>query len=178
MNFFSKMIAATKPSPPAPVPPPQPEPQKPWVICFGASGRRIWLHLITYDTSHPIYPLAIDDANAAHFLWKTIHPEKTLIISRVDDILLWRFIKLTERTKNGKKGALTGYFLDPANEQPKPNDPSVRNLAHAKNVFDQVTVYKIGEKQDVVSEIKWLDEKMDTSEKLIVLEILKINHPK
>lgn len=155
----------------------QPETPRVWAICFGESGRRVWIHLVANGVTPRMYPIILDDPIAAHFLRKTMRPEKTIIVSRLDDLLLWRFIKLTEVDKI--KGELGGYFIQPSFEQTNAalTIPVIRNQRRAQKLFTNVRVFsKLDfDKQEIKPHwpgMKWLDEKMTNDEKQIVWELL------
>ncbi|MGD0037965.1 MAG: hypothetical protein ABSC53_11820 [Bacteroidota bacterium] len=150
------------------------EPPKHVVACIGESSRIIFQHIEHYRTSSNLDPYFVEAPETFNLLLYPIERSAVHIISRLDEPLFPEILKVMDSAGPDGRMWVNGMFTHPFNQESSLMVDN--NLKKALSLCFNILLFAWNDYQEPLSEaihpMKWLNDKMDRSERLIIWEIL------
>ena len=149
------------------------------LLCIRESGRRICNHLLQHIKTGAFYPIVLHSDDKIPYLLDLYRENKLIIVSQLDEPLLWRLLNLVEKLGDQKKTNVTAYLIYPhrTGTDGNKNIQANRSLRKAYVVLDYVRVMNLPEYAEGGIKprwrLKWFDNSMTDPENQIVWEILR-----
>jgi hypothetical protein len=149
------------------------------ILCIGESGQRVHNHLVQYIKTGAFYTIILHSDDEIPYLLDLYRENKLIIVSQLDEPLLWRLLNLVEKLGDQKKTNVTAYLIYPhrTGTDGNKNIQVNRSLRKAYVVLDYVRVVNLPEYAEGSIRPRWrlrfFDNSMTNAEKQIVWEILR-----